>query len=210
MDIKGGRFINNGFKGSVFEIRDLIKDLNLGIDELILTGIKNDGKIKKIVIKDSEEILRIIIELKNRNDLLVKKFVSLNILFGFNEDNFNNEVNGYKRIISIFGKNVNKFTTIREGFIYKGLKIYGINFENNFYVFLEKCNKTIDKIHFTQEKFDKFTKQIFKILKIMNKNNYIHNDIKPSNIIDCNGDFKVIDWEMSYDYRKQSKKINFD
>ena len=44
---------------------------------------------------------------------------------------------------------------------------------------------------------------IMKTLKIMEKNNYLHNDIKPSNIISCNGNFKLIDWELSFSLSKQ-------
>ena len=135
--------------------------------------------------------------------LLVKKFINSNIIIGETKDNFNNELNGYKKMIKIFGDKVYKYTTIREGFIYKGRKIYGINFQNNYYIFLEKCNKTIDEIKFTQKSFDKFSKMIMKTLKIMEKNNYLHNDIKPSNIICCNGNFKLIDWELSFSLSKQ-------
>lgn len=208
MNVKGGRFINKGMKGFVYEIRDLIKDFNFGIEEIVLMGINDNGKIKKIVLRDDNEILWIIKELKKvneRNEILVKKFVGSSIFSGFNNNNFKNEFNGYKKIISIFGKNVDKFTTIREGFVYKGVNIYGISFESNYYIFMERCDRTIDKIPFTQEKFDKFSKQIFKVLEVLNKNNYIHNDIKPSNLIECNGNFKVIDWELSYDFKKQSK-----
>ena len=208
MNVKGGRFINKGMKGVVYEIRDLIKDFNFGIEEIVLMGINDNGKSKKIVLRDDNEILWIIKELKKvneRNEILVKKFMGSSIFSGFDENNFKNEFNGYKKIISIFGKNVDKFTTIREGFVYKGVKIYGISFESNYYIFMERCDRTIDKIPFTQEKFDKFSKQIFKVLEVLNKNNYIHNDIKPSNLIECNGNFKVIDWELSYDFKKQSK-----
>jgi hypothetical protein len=193
--------INNGFKGAVYDSRVLIDELK-DIDYTVLISIDYNGKIKKNIVKVSNFINII------DTSLLVKKFISSNIIIGETKDNFNNELNGYKKMIKILGKKVYKFTTIREGFIYKGRKIYGINFENNYYVFLEKCNLTINEVKFTQKSFNRFSKMIMNTLKIMEKNNYLHNDIKPSNIICCYGNngidnFKLIDWELSFSLSKQ-------
>lgn len=193
--------INRGFKGAVNDSRVLIDELK-DIDYAVLISIDYNGNIKKNIVKVSNFINII------DTSLLVKKFISSNIIIGETKDNFNNELNGYKKMIKILGKKVYKYTTIREGFIYKGRKIYGINFENNYYVFLEKCNKTIDEVKFTQKSFNRFSKMIMNTLKIMEKNNYLHNDIKPSNIICCYGNngidnFKLIDWELSFSLSKQ-------
>ena len=187
---------NSGFKGVIYDSKILIKELK-DIDYVVLLSIDNKGILKNNIVKVSH-----IIDMIDKS-LLVKKFINSNIIIGETKDNFNNELNGYKKMIKIFGDKVYKYTTIREGFIYKGRKIYGINFQNNYYIFLEKCNKTIDEIKFTQKSFDKFSKMIMKTLKIMEKNNYLHNDIKPSNIISCNGNFKLIDWELSFSLSKQ-------
>ena len=187
---------NSGFKGVIYDSKILIKELK-DIDYVVLLNIDNKGRLKNNIVKVSH-----IIDMIDKS-LLVKKFINSNIIIGETKDNFNNELNGYKKMIKIFGDKVYKYTTIREGFIYKGRKIYGINFQNNYYIFLEKCNKTIDEIKFTQKSFDKFSKMIMKTLKIMEKNNYLHNDIKPSNIISCNGNFKLIDWELSFSLSKQ-------
>jgi hypothetical protein len=193
--------INSGFKGAVYDSRVLIDELK-DIDYAVLISIDYNGNIKKNIVKVSNFINII------DTSLLVKKFISSNIIIGETKDNFNNELNGYKKMIKILGKKVYKYTTIREGFIYKGRKIYGINFENNYYVFLEKCNLTIDEVKFTQKSFNRFSKMIMNTLKIMEKNNYLHNDIKPSNIICCYGNngidnFKLIDWELSFSLSKQ-------
>ena len=187
---------NSGFKGVIYDSKILIKELK-DIDYVVLLSIDNKGRLKNNIVKVSH-----IIDMIDKS-LLVKKFINSNIIIGETKDNFNNELNGYKKMIKIFGDKVYKYTTIREGFIYKGRKNYGINFQNNYYIFLEKCNKTIDEIKFTQKSFDKFSKMIMKTLKIMEKNNYLHNDIKPSNIICCNGNFKLIDWELSFSLSKQ-------
>ena len=200
--------INRGFKGAVYDSRVLIDELK-DIDYAVLISIDYNGNIKKNIVKVSNFINII------DTSLLVKKFISSNIIIGETKDNFNNELNGYKKMIKILGKKVYKYTTIREGFIYKGRKIYGINFENNYYVFLEKCNKTIDEVKFTQKSFNRFSKMIMNTLKIMEKNNYLHNDIKPSNIICCYGNngidnFKLIDWELSLSLSKQVNGFYFN
>jgi len=204
--MKGGRLINKGFKGMVYEINDLINDLK-SINEITLVGINDKSNfIKNKVFKDDIISIINILSIKNYGDnLLVKKFINSNFFIGDTKDNFYNELNGYKKLISIFGNKINKYTTIKEGFIFKNRKIYAIFFNDNFYIFLEKCQKTIDNIKFTQKTFNKFSFQILHILNILNKNKYIHNDIKPSNIIICNNDFKIIDWELSFSFSKQSK-----
>jgi hypothetical protein len=195
--MKNNKFINEGFKGIIYNNDVLIDELK-NIDKVLLISIDN-GKIYKNIVK--------VINFINNIDknIVVKKFKSSNIIIGETKDNFNNELNGYKKMIKIFGDKVKKYTTIKEGFIYKNKKIYGICFQDNYYIFLEKCDNTIDKIKFTQKSFDKLSRNIFKILKIMENNNFIHNDIKPSNIIECNGNFKLIDWEMSFNLSKQVK-----
>jgi hypothetical protein len=194
------KYYYKGVKGVIYDSNILIKELK-DINYVVLLSIDNKGIIKNNIVKVSQ-----IIDMIDKS-LLVKKFINSNIIIGETKDNFNNELNGYKKMIKIFGDKVYKYTTIKEGFIYKGRKIYGINFQNNYYIFLEKCNNTIDQIKFTQKSFDKFAKNIMNILKIMEKNNYLHNDIKPSNIICCNyngiDNFKLIDWELSFSLSKQ-------
>lgn len=194
------KYYNKGFKGEIYDSKILLNELK-NINYAVLISIDYKGKIKKHIVNVS-----LFINIINPS-LLVKKFINSNIIIGETKDNFNNELNGYKKMIKIFGNNVYKYTTIKEGFIYKGRKIYGINFQNNYYIFLEKCYNTIDNIKFTQKSFDKFSKTIMKTLIIMEKNNYLHNDIKPSNIICCNingkNNFKLIDWEMSFNLTKQ-------
>jgi hypothetical protein len=194
------KYYNKGFKGVIYDSNILIKELK-DIQYVVLLSIDNKGRLKNNIVKVSQ-----IIDMIDKS-LLVKKFINSNIIIGETKDNFNNELNGYKKMIKIFGDKVYKYTTIKEGFIYKSRKIYGINFQNNYYIFLEKCNNTIDQIKFTQKSFDKFSKKIMNTLKIMEKNNYLHNDIKPSNIIYCNyngiDNFKLIDWELSFSLSKQ-------
>jgi serine/threonine protein kinase len=42
---------------------------------------------------------------------------------------------------------------------------------------------------------------------ILQKRNYIHNDLKPDNIIYCKDGFKIIDWELSRDIKSKPDSI---
>ena len=179
-----------GYKGSIYNSGILIHELK-DIKYAIL--FSNNKKFKCKIID--------FINLIDKN-IFIKKFANL--------EDYYNELNGYKKLIKIFGNKINKYTTIKQGFIYKGSNIYGIIFDDNYYLFLEKCDNTIDKIKFTQKTFNKFSRRIMKILRILEINNILHNDIKPSNIIECDGNYKIIDWDLSYNLNKQVKGFYFN
>lgn len=197
---KGGKIINRGYTGIVMELFNDDDDTTLYNElkkanpkDLLLIGVK--GKKVKVSNKNIDSILKLL-RLKSKF-LLVKKFSYIIPLFNTNEKRFNNELDGYKQLMSIFGDNVSKYTTVKKAFTYDDVDIYGLCFNNTYYIFIERCYKTIDNIKFTQKSFNKLASDIIEILDILNKNNYIHNDIKPDNIILCNKRFKLIDWESS-------------
>jgi hypothetical protein len=198
--------LNHGYKGQVMDIYNKkdVKDKNTLYCELLnsnprkITLITIDkGKNIKIKRKDVENYNKILEILKNINHTLVKKFIYISYLFGTKKHNFNNELNGYKNLIKIFKDKIYEYTTIKSGFEFEGRKIYGIIFNNDYYIFLEKCYNILEDIKFTQKTLDKCTNEIMSTLNILNGNNYIHNDIKPNNIILCRNRFKIIDWESS-------------
>jgi serine/threonine protein kinase len=206
--IKGGKVLNRGFVGIVMELYNDNKEDNKTLYQEL--SLSNPAKIKLVSINkeiqitdtNTNEILNLI--KKNSSNTLAKKFSTNTILFGSNKKNFNNELSGYKELIKIFDKDINKYTTIKKGFTYKNNDIYGIIFNNNYYIFLEKCYKTLENIKFTPKLINKCIKDIFQVLLILNKKGYIHNDIKPDNIILCKNRFKLIDWENSNYIKNQS------
>ena len=196
---KGGKIINRGYTGIVMELFNNDDDNTLYNDlkktkPKDLTLIAIDERIK-IPIKDLDSVLKLI--RLNSKTTLAKKFSYIIPLFNTDEKRFNNELEGYKQLISMFGKDISKYTTVKRGFEYDKKDIYGILFNNTYYIFIEKCYKTIDNIKFTQKSLNKCVSDIAEVLDILKKNNYIHNDIKPDNIIYCNKRFKLIDWESS-------------
>jgi len=126
---KGGRIFNHGYKGIVMSVYNISgrdkKTLYKEIEENGKEGIQligiNDKKRIRVVGDEIDRILEMIKENGSRGDVLVKKFVYANI-FDTNENNFKNEMRGYLQLFRIFGRDVEKYTTIKAGFVYRGIK----------------------------------------------------------------------------------------
>jgi len=206
--IKGGKIINKGYKGAVMELYNndnddketLYNNLSKANPRKIkLIGIDKSIKVNKTQLNDILDLIK-----KNESSTLAKKFLFRSFFFGSNKNNFINELNGYKSLIKIFKNDISKYTTVKKGFTFNNTDIYGIHFNNNYYIFLEKCYKTLENINFDAKLINKCIKDVFEILEILYNNNYIHNDIKPDNIILCNNRFKLIDWESSNYIKNQA------
>jgi len=206
----GGKIYGEGYKGLVKDVlykkRDN-KTLFYDISKSSNNKIKLFGK-NKIILKEKNNIINLI---KNRNDLIVKKFKSY--LWFLNDDihNFKNELTGFYELINNFGiNNIKKYTTIKPLTIINNHEIYGIKIDNSYYTFAEKCNNTLDNIKLNQKLFNQFIKDIMKILIILKKNHYYHNDLKPDNIIYCDNTFKLIDWELSRKIKNKPDSILYN
>ncbi len=112
-----------------------------------------------------------------------------------------------KTLFKIYGDEISNYTAIKPIFNYNNIDIYAISYSNHFYIFQEKCYKTIDKIQFTQDEFNKMINDIYESLLILQKNNFLHNDIKADNIIYCDNKYKIIDWELSYSVNSKFKSF---
>ena len=81
-----------------------------------------------------------------------------------------------------------------------------------YFVINRRCNQSLsfsflNKMN--EQIFKQFVVDILKILVKLNKNGIVHEDIKPDNMMYCNGNFILIDWEMSRKYtRNWFKKRN--
>jgi len=208
--------INNGFKGQVIEVNssnpddkdNLYKELLSARPRTIkLVTVDDEEKYIKVKIGDVNSYSKVLDYIRNAQGLLVKKFIFISIVFSSKKKSFNNELNGYKQLIKIFKNDINKYTTVKHGFTFNKKRIYGIIFKNNYYIFVEKCYKVIEDINFTQKTYDKCTNDLIEALNILNAHDYIHNDLKPNNIIQCRDRFKIIDWESSNKISKQSVSI---
>lgn len=208
--------LNQGYKGRVIDVynKKNIYDKNTLYYELITSNPKeiklitiNEGGNIKIKRSDEKKYNKILELLKNTEQTLVKKFIYINYFVGSKKHNFNNELDGYKNLIKIFKDKISVHTTIKEGFKFNGKKIYGMIFNDDYYIFLEKCYQNLEDVKFTSALLNKCSKEIMETLDILNKHDYIHNDLKPNNMILCKDRFKIIDWESSNYVKNQSKSF---
>ena len=198
MKLKGGREISEGYKGVTFDLYNPNDNIDFYTmfkeskpENITLYGLHT--KIR--TVNEYENILK---ALENKNNFIVKKFKKGHILFGNAKINFRNELYSIKSLSLIYGKKLSYYTALRPIFNYNDVDIYAISYDYKYFLFEEKCHKTLDKINFTQKEFNKFIDDIYESLLILQKNNFLHNDIKADNIIYCDNHYKLIDWDLGY------------
>lgn len=203
----GGKNISEGYKGLTIELRN-------PEDNIDFYNIFKNNKPKKITLYGNKTKIRLndsfdeILELlEDKTNYIVKKFKRGNIISGNAKFNFNNEMKSIKTLFKIYGDEISNYTAIKPIFNYNNIDIYAISYSNHFYIFQEKCYKTIDKIQFTQDEFNKMINDIYESLLILQKNNFLHNDIKADNIIYCDNKYKIIDWELGYSVNSKFKSF---
>jgi serine/threonine protein kinase len=203
----GGRNISEGYIGLTMDVYN--KDDNIDLynlikkdnpKEIILYGID-----KKYLL--AEKLDYILKEIKGKSNFIVKKIKKGDLIMGLAAKNFNNEFNSVKDIYSFMGNKIKKYTTIKPLFNYNDIDIYALSYNKKYYLFQEKCMNTIDNLKFTQNEFDKMINDINEEILLLQKHKFLHNDIKPDNIILCKGKYKLIDWDRAYYYKKLFKTL---
>jgi serine/threonine protein kinase len=218
MILQGGKKISEGYKGVTMDVYDtnyiitraneyekaegnLYEYMRLNKpSEIILYGLH-----KNIKIRDNyEEILK---HIEGKSNYIVKKFKRGNIFIGNDKHNFKNELRSVKKLDTIYKDKLSYYTSIKPIFTYSNVDIYAISFSHRFYIFQEKCHQTVDNVKFTQKEFNKFVKDIYESLLILQKSNFIHNDIKADNVIYCDNRYKLIDWDLADSYYTRFKSF---
>ena len=203
----GGRNISEGYIGLTMDLYN--PDDNIDLYNLIKKDNPNKmilyGIDKKYLIEEKLDL--ILEEIKGKSNYIAKKIKRGDLIMGLANKNFNNELNSVKDIYSFMGDNIKKYTTIKPLLNYNNTDIYALSYKKKYYLFQEKCMNTIDNINFTQKEFDKMIKDIYEQILILQENKYLHNDIKPDNIILCKGKYKLIDWDRAYYYKKLFKTL---
>ena len=207
MKLNGGRKINEGYKGITF-------DLYNPNDNIDFYTMFKESKPKTITlyglnnkIRTKDEYENILKALENKNNFIVKNFKRGYILAGKAKINFKNELYSIKSLSFIYRKKLSYYTAIKPIFNYNDMDIYAISYDNKYFLFEEKCHKTLENIDFTQNEFNKFIADIYESLLILQKNNFLHNDIKADNIILCDNHYKLIDWDLGFIKYKKFKSF---
>ena len=196
--MKGGREISQGYKGKTFDLYnddDYIDFYTMfkkaKPERITLYGIN----IKIKTVNEYENILK---NLENKKKYIVKKFKRGNILLGNAKHNFTKEFKSIRKLSGIYKNKLDYYTSLTPIFTYNDNEIYAISYGYYYFIFQEKCHNTVDNINFTQKEFNKFIDDIYESLLILQKNNFLHNDIKADNIIYCDNHYKLIDWDLGY------------
>ena len=196
--MKGGKEISQGYKGKTFDLYN--EDDNIDF----YTMFKN-AKPERIAlyglntkIRTTNQYENILKKLENKKNYIVKKFKRGNILLGNAKLNFRNEFNSIKKLSGIYSDKLSYYTSLTPLFKYNNIDIYGMSYGYYYFIFQEKCHKTVENINFTQKEFNKFIDDIYESLVILQKNNFLHNDIKADNVIYCDNHYKLIDWDLGY------------
>ena len=196
--MKGGKAISQGYKGQTFDVYN-------EIDNIDFYSMLKTAKPERIVlyglntkIRISNEYENILKKLENKKKYIVKKFKRGNILLGNAKLNFRNEFRSIKKLSGIYNNRLSYYTSLTPIFKYNNIDIYAISYGYYYFIFQEKCHNTVDNIDFTQKEFNKFIADIYESLLILQKNNFLHNDIKADNVIYCDNHYKLIDWDLGY------------
>lgn len=201
----GGRNINNGYIGLTIDAYN--PDDNIDFYNII----KNDNP-KKITLYGMKTKIKLddvsILEyIENKSNFIVKQFRRGNIFIGSSYINFKNELNSIKKLYKFLKDKIETNTTIKPLFKYNNIDIYALSYNYNFFIFQEKCYNTIDNIKFTQKEFNKMIDDIYETIEILQNNKFLHNDLKPDNIIYCNNKYKIIDWDKAHHTKDLFKSL---
>ena len=194
----GGAKLGEGSKGIVYDINSpdgvsfysIIKSRAEIITKIMLYSPDNKHLIGK---KDIPSFINYIHTTKNAVAKIIKTRKQTGKISPFKIQN-DDEVRSNNKIIQKFGKYSKKYLTIYPDLIFKDVSFiackiyYNTNKIPDYVIFGDKCG-LIEKVN-----IDILIVDILECLKFTENKTILHNDIKPDNIMYCNGRYKLIDW----------------
>jgi serine/threonine protein kinase len=129
-----------------------------------------------------------ILWMKNMNtdeSKIIKKFLK--------KDKFMAEMFENQKVIEIYKSKPNLITLENNNF--NGtVPVHGVSINSYYITFGKKCDP---QYKITEVNLTGVIENLLESIKVINDAGYYHNDIKPSNIIECSDGFKLIDWGAS-------------
>lgn len=175
------------------------------------------NSLKEVLLQGQDEILNFYDYLqKDENEALISKQYKLAASFTgvmTPKSSFDEEVNGVVSLIQQLGLDaVEKCTPVR--FLqYENFKVIGVKLCKkltltcDFIMFYNKCEVSLEDVlrnpnnvsQMDKNTFINIVKSVLIILKDLQSQNeaIAHGDLKPANIMKCNDEWKLIDWNMS-------------
>jgi serine/threonine protein kinase len=195
--VRGGKIHGKGAKGMVIDI--------CPTDENTFCNRVDKEQIQSIDVYDMEkgminqgaQVYDLICHQCNMDNVVAKEFYREND----KEKDFLNEIQSIQDLPLESSKTIielqigsNKYSKVY------GFRITYINGNKAYYVLNMKCEyslhaKMLERIDATT--FEKLVSDILENLCTLQTKNIIHGDIKPDNIMFCNGKFTLIDWELA-------------
>ena len=180
----GGKLYGKGAKGYLIDIYE-DEDEDGDGDYFVHGTILLIGFKEKIIL--NKEKLK---EILNGNKYLIKIF--------FKEDSYSNESDKTKKLIE--NNIIDDYITYNDE---KYFALYDIE-TKSYGLIKNKCSRTLDNFTITiaindnmNNTLKQFCEVILKEIMILQINNYVHCDIKADNIMICNDQYKLIDWDLS-------------
>jgi len=216
----GGRLLGEGVTGQTFNAACISSGNSFckrirGQEESISKIVLYTPNTSPVKLTKEEDVSAFIDYFRNLDGIISKilkpppKFLKKSI-----QTLFHNELDANRRIIKLYGSNAEKFLTIApidyNGHQVIGAQVFGSSMPPMYVIFGYKCNNKF-KIDTTSE-LKRWVKDILKSLEILQKANYLHNDIKPDNTVLCKEVYKLIDWGFAchMDYKAFKKSDGDD
>jgi len=209
-----GAVHGEGKKGRVMDFGTITAD----IDSLEHTNLHDVKEIKIYVIVDEDvietikgpEFLDELIHLDTHQKYVVKEFMNPSIqhrALGHTKHSFMmREIAGFKHVIplvkkhKIIGIPYKKYILIGFEIIMKNKGIIYDGTTSRCFTINRKCSQTMSETvvnQFSDKQFVQFVTDILQILMDIQKYDVAHGDIKLDNIMKCNNNYELIDWEYN-------------
>jgi serine/threonine protein kinase len=212
----GGRLLGEGVTGKTYNAacsasgNSFCKEIK-GQEDAIIKILLYTPENIPIKLTKQDELHSFVTYLRNLDGIITKilkpppKFLKKSI-----KTLFHNELDANREIIKIYGTDAKKYLTIAP-ISYDNKDVIGAQvFLKSkiplYVIFGYKCNNRF-KLQ-TNKELKAWASDILESVSILQKRNYLHNDIKPDNTVLCDKTYKLIDWGFACHMDYKSFKVS--